>query len=53
MVSDLDANLEAYYTALWIGALLAAGDGLDDPFPAELEPIAAAYFERCPPSAKA
>jgi len=53
MVSDLDANLQAYYTALWIGGLLAVSDGLDDPFPAELEPLAAEYFARCPPSAKA
>ncbi len=48
-----EPTAEDFYVALWIGGLLAASDGLDNPFPAELERLAADYFERFPPSAKA
>jgi hypothetical protein len=47
------AHLEAFYTALWIGALLFAVDAIADPFPAEFDQLASVYFERFPPVAKA
>jgi hypothetical protein len=53
MTIDSAADLETFYAALWIGALLVAIDALADPFPAEFDQIAAMYFERFPPVAKA
>jgi hypothetical protein len=41
------------YGALWIGALLLASGAIQDPFPSELDEVAARYFERFPPTTKA
>jgi hypothetical protein len=53
MTIDQAADLEAFYAALWIGALTGAVDALADPFPAEFDQLAAMYFELFPPVAKA
>ena len=39
--------------ALWLGALMLASGSITDPFPAELEEVAARYFALIPPTAKA
>lgn len=39
--------------ALWIGAPMLASGSIRDPFPAELEEVAARYFELFPPTTKA
>jgi len=49
----LPRDLEAFYAALWVGALMVAIDALADPFPSEFDQIAAVYFELFPPVAKA
>jgi hypothetical protein len=41
------------YGALWIGALLQASGAIQAPFSAELEEVAARYFELFPPTTKA
>lgn len=41
------------YGALWIGAFMLASGSIKAPFPAELEEVAARYFERFPPTTKA
>jgi hypothetical protein len=40
------------YGVLWIGALLLASGAIQDPFPSELEEVAASYFELFPPTTK-
>jgi hypothetical protein len=44
---------EAFYTALWIGALLLAGNAAIDAFPVELDELTARFFARFRPIAKA
>lgn len=39
--------------ALWIGVLMLASGSIKDPFPVELEEVAARYFELFPPTTKA
>jgi len=41
------------YAALWLGALLLASGATIDPFPAELDQLALAYFRRFRPVARA
>lgn len=41
-------NQDLFYAALWIGALVAAGDPNYDPFPEELIELAERYFRRFP-----
>jgi hypothetical protein len=47
------ANPDSLSAALWIGALLVATSGACDVFPDELAELAAEYFSRFPPLAKA
>jgi hypothetical protein len=42
-----------FYAALWIGALLLAGNAAVDAFPAELDELAMEFFERYRPTATA
>jgi hypothetical protein len=46
-------SLVEFYAALWIGALLVAGGAAVDPFPAGLDELAARFFTRFRPAAKA
>ena len=50
MTPELDAD---FYAALWIGALLLAAGEAIDAFSAELDDLAAQFFARCRPVAKA
>jgi len=53
MPTDPTPDPFAVYVALWLGALRAATGATIDPFPDELDDLAAAYFEMFPPAAKA
>jgi hypothetical protein len=44
---------EDFYAALWIGALLVAANAAIDVFPAEFDELAAEFFARFRPVAKA
>ena len=44
---------EDFYAALWIGALLLAGGAAIDAFPDDLDALAAEFFDRFRPIAKA
>ena len=48
-----EAEADKVYAILWIGALLVAADEIADPFPDEVILVAATYFRRFPPRAKA
>lgn len=44
---------DPFYIALWIGALVCASDATYDPFPVQLDELAAEYFSVFRPRAKA
>ena len=46
-------ELTDVYSALWMGALMFANGSIRDPFPPELEQVAARFFELFPPATKA
>jgi hypothetical protein len=53
MIGEPALHPAAFYTTLWIGALMLAGNAALDPFPAELDELAKQFFTRFRPIAKA
>jgi len=51
--ADADPNVESFYTTLWLGALMLAGNSSFDPFPDELVDLATRFFTLHRPAAKA
>lgn len=53
MFTELEPVPEDFYAALWIGALFVAANTSIDVFPAKLNELAAEFFARFRPIAKA
>lgn len=53
MLIEPEPAPEDFYAALWLGALMLAGDAAIDPFPDELDELAMQFFERFRPIAAA
>jgi hypothetical protein len=53
MPNELDEVVSGFEAALWYGELLIASGRQVDPFPAELEALAAVFFAMFPPRSQA
>lgn len=48
-----EPQVESFYAALWLGALMLAGNAAFDPFPDELDDLVLTLFQLFRPRAKA